>query len=119
MDTTPLSRSLSAPQPAAPQPQPVSVKTEVPAPQAVTAAVEVDLAPIDTLRSRAGIEAAFEARRRTERGFVSDAESDALVYRVTSEPAGTVLFQIPSDDALKLRAYLRAEGGEHEADLTA
>jgi hypothetical protein len=120
MDTTPIARAMAPAQPSAPQPQTVSVATEVPAVKAVPAAVELDLTDIDTLRHRAGLEATLEQGRR-ERGFELDKDNNALVFRVSDPESGAVVFQMPSDEALKLRAYNREQLDEieHERDVKA
>jgi uncharacterized FlaG/YvyC family protein len=56
---------------------------------------------------RASDRALAEAVRSVKRSYSVDQDTGAFVFQATQEPTGDVLVQYPSQEILKLRAYLR------------
>lgn len=121
MDTSAVSRATSAPPVPAQRPAPMR-STELAAPQAIRPAVKVDVSqglsarllqdeklfkaaePKDREPAREPAEEPAEARR-LERGFVTPPGENDLVFRVADGSTGSIVMQIPSEEALKMRAY--------------
>ena len=68
----------------------------------------------DTARSADAERSVADIRAAFKRSYARDASTDALVFKLTSDPDGEVLLQIPSEDALRLKAYLRDLAGARE-----
>jgi hypothetical protein len=106
MDTSALARNIPAYGSvgmARPAPQPS--RTDLPPQNAVTPAVQVALSPQATLRRRSDAERVTNAQNDRERRFVNDPKSRDLVFRISDESSGSVVYQLPSEETLKLRAY--------------
>jgi uncharacterized FlaG/YvyC family protein len=56
---------------------------------------------------RASDRALADAVRTVKRSYTVDQDTGAFVFQATQEPTGDVLVQYPSQEILKLRAYLR------------
>lgn len=56
---------------------------------------------------RASDRALADAVRSVKRSYTVDQDTGAFVFQATQEPTGDVLVQYPSQEILKLRAYLR------------
>jgi hypothetical protein len=123
MDTTPLARTPLA-APLFEQRAPTAVQTDLSPPQAVTPPEAVIVANESGARRRGEIQRSFPAvegetasdAEALSRGYVADESSDALVFQVTDPTTGSVVYQIPTEQTLKLRAYAeQAERGRARA----
>jgi hypothetical protein len=106
--TRPLPVSAHQPLPANVGAQPTAVTTELPASATVKAtggSEGVRLEPKRPNDSQAALDAAV--RRAIERHLSIDPQTKSLVLKVTEEPSGDVVRQIPDEVILKLRAYVR------------
>ena len=56
---------------------------------------------------RASDRALAEAVKSVKRSYTVDQDTGAFVFQATQEPTGDILVQYPSQEILKLRAYLR------------
>jgi uncharacterized FlaG/YvyC family protein len=111
MDVSGVTRPLPV---AAPQPlaanvgaQPTAVKTILPTPATVTATDNSQAARFDGKRNNPNAALDEAVRQAIERHLVIDPETKSLVLKVTEEPSGKVVRQIPDEVILKLRAYVR------------
>lgn len=106
MDTSALARSVPAyGSVGMERPSPQPSRTDLPPPKAVTPAVQVTLSPEATLQRQADAQRVANAQDDRERGFVNDPKSRDLVFRISDGSSGSVVYQIPSEEALKMRAY--------------
>lgn len=97
MSTTTISRQ-PLPAPVIDNPRlPVQAPTDVPRAQAVEPAPQSAAPDNDPTRKRQSQPVAT--------GFTLDQSTQDLVYQVTNTDSGTVVFQLPTDEALKARAY--------------
>lgn len=86
-------------------------KTELSPDKAVSQVAPPDAVKLDTspgAADRAALEAVIA--RALEKRLEVDASSKAVVFRAEDPKTGEVVDQIPSEQALKLRAYLRESG---------
>jgi FlaG protein len=111
MDVSGVTRPLPV---AAPQPlaanvgaQPTAVKTILPTAATVTATDNSQAPRFDSKRSNPNAALDEATRQAIERHLVIDRETKSLVLKVTEEPSGKVVRQIPDEVILKLRAYVR------------
>ncbi|KZL14887.1 hypothetical protein ACQU0X_07855 [Pseudovibrio ascidiaceicola] len=89
------------------------VKTELSGAQAVTASSESEDNSTASEKSylsdsRLGVipSKPKEDQSRIERGYNYDEESDELIYSMTQEPEGDVIYELPSKTARRIRAFL-------------
>jgi uncharacterized FlaG/YvyC family protein len=107
--------------PASPQ----STPTDLPAEKTVTPATTGDAIRYDLSDSARRLQKAAEAlRQAVDRNLETDPRTRELVLKVTSRSTGQVVQQIPDEQQLKLRAYIRSmmakdSGGQHTGDLVA
>ncbi|HSP26002.1 MAG TPA: flagellar protein FlaG [Saliniramus sp.] len=73
--------------------------------QPVEEASAVRFEPSEGSRERAALDAAMQ--RVVERSMEVDDRTRNVVFRAVDEKSGEVMLQLPSEQALKLRAYLR------------
>ncbi len=103
-----LPSSQSAPQRVDPPVSSGSVKTELSREAAVQQIEEISpvrFEPSAGARDRAALEAAMQ--RTVERRMEIDENSRDVVFRARDQRTGEVVTQIPTEQTLKLRAYLR------------
>lgn len=111
MDTTGISRGLPTLPPQTQPWQPADgERTQLAPAQAVTPAVEVTLTPRAAQRRTAETPAAETPAGDVERQFVNDPATKELVFRISDGSSGSIVYQIPSEEALKLRAYNEQAG---------
>lgn len=80
------------------RPQPVEASPTVVAPaQAVAPPPAIDNTSADANPQ--------PGQQRTATGFTLDPSSHELIYQVKDEGSGSVVFQLPTDETLKARAY--------------
>ncbi|WP_189436743.1 hypothetical protein [Pseudovibrio japonicus] len=91
----------------------VQVKTELSGAQAVTASSEAGNNPTASEKSyvsdsRLGIipSKPKEEESRVERGYNYDEESEELIYALTQQPEGEVIYELPSKTARRIRAFV-------------
>jgi hypothetical protein len=125
MDTSALARTTPlAPVMGLGRAQLVQNGADLPAPAAVTPAVDVSLSPDVATQRRPDGDRSQDTQNERERAFVDDPNSRDLVFRVSDGSSGSVVYQIPSEEILKLRVYAqsadkaRAERGP-ERDIEA
>lgn len=89
------------------------VKTELSGAQAVTASSESSGNPTASEKSyvsdsRLGLIPGKpkEEESRVERGYNYDEESEELVYSMTQQPEGDVIYELPSKTARRIRAFV-------------
>lgn len=107
--------------PASPQ----STPTDLPSEKTVTPANQGEAIRYDLSDSARRLQKAAEAlRQAVDRNLETDPRTRELVLKVTSRSTGQVVQQIPDEQQLKLRAYIRSmmakdSGGQHVGDLVA
>ncbi len=87
-----------------------SVPTQLPpeaSVQQVSPLEAVRFEPSDGMRERAVLDQILS--RALQRSTDIDARTKAVVHRVTDEATGEIVAQFPTEQVLKLRAYLREE----------
>ncbi len=89
------------------------VRTELSGAQAVTASSESSGNPNASGKSylsdsRLGVIPAKpeDDQSRIKRGYMRDEESNGLIYSITQEPEGDVIYELPSQTARRIRAFL-------------
>jgi uncharacterized FlaG/YvyC family protein len=116
--TTAVVRSDVAPSAAA------STSTDLPAAKTVTPAVESEAIRYDLSDSARRLQQAADAlKQAVDRNLETDPRTRELVLKVTSRSTGQIVQQIPDEQQLKLRAYIRSmmarEASQHAGDLVA
>lgn len=97
-----------------------AVRTELPPAASVQQAGRAEpvrFEPSEGLESRAALDAAL--RRTLQRSLEVDERTRDVVFRATDDQTGEVVVQLPSEQALKLRAYMRELVARSTADRTA
>ncbi len=87
-----------------------AVRTELAKPKSVDQPPKTEQATNQALNdeTRQKLEAlAEEIRKRSEKRIVKDDSTGDLVYRTIEPDTGTVTYQFPDENAMKLRAYLK------------
>lgn len=104
---------------------PASTPTDLPAEKTVTPAGKGDGIRTDLSDSGRRMQQAADAlQQAVERNLETDPRTRELVLKVTSRSTGQVVQQIPDEQQLKLRAYIRSmmdreAGFRHAGDLVA
>lgn len=103
MDTGPISRAVAPLVVYVGPPQP-SGATELATPQAVAPVDDSEsTSASDQRRLPAGNAPAQQPPNQV--GFTLDPQSLEIVFRIADRQSGDVVFQLPSDEALRFRAY--------------
>jgi hypothetical protein len=108
----------------APSTQPASIQVSAPVrPVSPAKPVEsVALGPAVSLEIGAEGEPAKEGAKEPgseNRGYVRDAESNALVYQIVDQRTGDIVVQIPDEVVIKARAFAREIAASQAANQAA